>query len=69
MDPLASGGMADARSLVAAVALGNDGTNMGTRLMATKEAPIHDNVKQALVAASELDTRLIMRAFPKGLSQ
>jgi NADH:quinone reductase (non-electrogenic) len=60
---VASGGMADARSLVAALALGADGMNMGTRFMATKEAPIHDNVKQALVAASELDTRLIMRAL------
>ena len=58
---VASGGMADARSLVAALALGADGMNMGTRFMATKEAPIHENVKQALVAASELDTRLIMR--------
>ena len=53
--------MADARSLVAALALGAEGMNMGTRFMATKEAPIHDNVKQALVAASELDTRLVMR--------
>jgi nitronate monooxygenase len=60
---VASGGMADARSLVAALALGADGINMGTRFMATKEAPIHDNVKQALVAASELDTRLIMRGL------
>jgi nitronate monooxygenase len=58
---LASGGMADARSLVASLAMGADGMNMGTRFMATKEAPIHENVKQALVAASELDTRLIMR--------
>ena len=58
---LASGGMANGRSLVAALAMGADGMNMGTRFMATKEAPIHDNVKQALVAASELDTRLIMR--------
>jgi NAD(P)H-dependent flavin oxidoreductase YrpB (nitropropane dioxygenase family) len=58
---VASGGMADGRSLVAALSLGADGMNMGTRFMATKEAPIHDNVKQALVAASELDTRLIMR--------
>ncbi|MBS0522551.1 MAG: nitronate monooxygenase [Proteobacteria bacterium] len=58
---VASGGMADGRSLVAALALGAEGMNMGTRFMATKEAPIHDNVKQALVAASELDTRLIMR--------
>jgi len=54
MDPFASGGMADASSLVAAVALGTDGMNMGTRLMATEEAPIHDNVKQALVAASSI---------------
>src|SRR5690606_24489758 len=58
---VASGGMADGRSLLAALALGADGVNMGTRFMATKEAPIHDNVKQALVEASELDTRLIMR--------
>ena len=58
---VASGGMADARSLVAALALGAEGMNMGTRFMATKEAPIHQNVKQAIVAASELDTRLIMR--------
>ena len=58
---VASGGMADGRSLVAALALGADGMNMGTRFMATKEAPIHQNVKDALVKASELDTRLIMR--------
>ncbi|HLG49160.1 MAG TPA: nitronate monooxygenase family protein [Reyranella sp.] len=58
---VASGGMADGRSLVAALSLGAEGMNMGTRFMATQEAPIHDNVKQALVAASELDTRLIMR--------
>jgi nitronate monooxygenase len=58
---VASGGMADARSLVAALAMGAEGMNMGTRFIATKEAPVHDNVKQALVAASELDTRLIMR--------
>src|SRR3954451_10864727 len=60
---VASGGMADGRSLVAALALGADGINMGTRFIATREAPVHDNVKQALVAASELDTRLIMRAL------
>ena len=48
-------------SLVAALALGADGMNMGTRFIATKEAPVHQNVKQALVAATELDTRLIMR--------
>jgi nitronate monooxygenase len=58
---VASGGMADARSLVAALALGADGMNMGTRFIATQEAPVHRHVKEALVAASELDTRLIMR--------
>ena len=58
---VASGGMADGRSLVAALALGADGINMGTRFIATKEAPVHDNVKNAIVAASELDTRLVMR--------
>lgn len=58
---IASGGMADGRSLVAALALGADGINMGTRFLATQEAPIHRNVKDAIVAASELDTRLVMR--------
>ena len=58
---VASGGMADGRSLVAALALGAEGINMGTRFIATQEAPVHDNVKQAIVAASELDTRLVMR--------
>lgn len=58
---IASGGMADARSLVAALSLGAHGINMGTRFIATKEAPVHDNVKQAIVAANELDTRLVMR--------
>ncbi len=58
---VASGGMADARSLVAALAMGADGMNMGTRFIATQEAPVHERVKQAIVAASELDTRLIMR--------
>ncbi|MGR8919322.1 MAG: NAD(P)H-dependent flavin oxidoreductase [Gammaproteobacteria bacterium] len=58
---IASGGMADARSLVAALALGADGMNMGTRFIATREAPVHENVKQAILAATELDTRLIMR--------
>ena len=58
---VASGGMADGRSLVAALALGADGMNMGTRFIATREAPVHENVKQALVQASELDTRLVMR--------
>jgi len=60
---VASGGMADARSLVAALALGAAGMNMGTRFIATKEAPVHANVKQAILAASELDTRLIMRGL------
>ena len=58
---VASGGMADGRSLVAALAMGADGMNMGTRFIATREAPVHDNVKQAIVRASELDTRLVMR--------
>ncbi len=58
---VASGGMADGRSLVAAMALGAEGMNMGTRFIATQEAPVHERVKQALVAASELDTRLVMR--------
>lgn len=58
---VASGGMADARSLVAALALGAEGMNMGTRFIATVEAPVHDNVKAAILAASELDTRLVMR--------
>jgi NADH:quinone reductase (non-electrogenic) len=60
---VASGGMADGRSLVAALALGADGINMGTRFIATREAPVHERVKQALVAASELDTTLIMRSL------
>jgi len=60
---VASGGMADARSLVAALAMGAGGINMGTRFIATKEAPVHDNVKKAIVDASELDTRLVMRAL------
>ncbi len=58
---VASGGMADGRSLVAALSLGAECMNMGTRFIATKEAPVHENVKRALVAASELDTRLVMR--------
>ncbi|MDF0518709.1 nitronate monooxygenase family protein [Bradyrhizobium yuanmingense] len=60
---VASGGMADARSLVAALSMGAAGMNMGTRFVATKEAPVHDNVKQALVKATELDTVLVMRAL------
>jgi len=58
---IASGGMADGRSLVAALALGADGINMGTRFMATHEEPCHKNVKDALLEATELDTRLVMR--------
>jgi nitronate monooxygenase len=58
---VASGGMADGRSLVAALALGAEGMNMGTRFIATQEAPVHQNVKDAIVAATELDTRLVMR--------
>ena len=60
---VASGGQADARSLVASLAMGAEGINMGTRFIATKEAPVHENVKQAIVAASELDTRLVMRSL------
>src|SRR6266849_3483661 len=60
---VASGRTADARSLVAALALGAAGMNMGTRFIATKEAPVHENVKKALVAATELDTRRVMRAL------
>jgi nitronate monooxygenase len=58
---VASGGMADGRSLAAALCLGAEGINMGTRFIATQEAPVHENVKQAIVAATELDTRLVMR--------
>ncbi len=60
---IASGGFGDGRGLVAALALGADGVNMGTRFVATKEAPVHDGVKQALVRATERDTRLIMRTL------
>tara|TARA_B100001027_G_scaffold124487_1_gene85970 strand:- start:1071 stop:2042 length:972 start_codon:yes stop_codon:yes gene_type:complete len=60
---VASGGMADARSLVAAMALGAEGMNMGTRFIATEDAPVHENVKKAIVNATELDTRLIMRSL------
>ena len=58
---VSSGGQADARSLIASLAMGAEGMNMGTRFIATKEAPVHENVKQAILAASELDTRLVMR--------
>ncbi len=58
---VSSGGMADGRSLIASLAMGAQGMNMGTRFIATKEAPVHENVKRAIVEASELDTRLVMR--------
>lgn len=58
---VASGGMADGRSLVAALALGASGINMGTRFLATKDSKVHQNVKNAIVAAKETDTRLILR--------
>ena len=58
---IASGGFADGRGLIGCLGLGADGMNMGTRFVATQEAPVHDNVKQALVIHGERDTRLIMR--------
>jgi nitronate monooxygenase len=60
---LASGGFADGRGLVAALALGAEGINMGTRFCATKEAPIHDNFKQAIIAGDERATDLIFRSY------
>ncbi|MUL49470.1 nitronate monooxygenase [Mycobacterium sp. CBMA293] len=60
---IASGGFADGRGLVAALSLGAQGINMGTRFCATREAPIHENVKNAIVANTELDTNLIFRSF------
>ncbi|MDB9818673.1 nitronate monooxygenase family protein [Pelagibacterales bacterium] len=60
---VASGGMGNGQQLVAALALGADGINMGTRFIATKEAPVHQNVKDAILKASELDTKLIMRSL------
>lgn len=60
---LASGGFGDARGLVAALALGADGINMGTRFCATVEAPMHDNMKQALVEHDERGTDLIFRTY------
>ncbi len=58
---VASGGFADARGLVAALALGADGINMGSRMVATREAPVHDNVKRFMVQCTERDTVLILR--------
>ena len=60
---IASGGIGTGAAMAAALSLGAEGINMGTRFMVTKEAPIHDNVKQALVQASEVDTRLIFRTL------
>merc|ERR1712000_524695 len=58
---IASGGFADGQGLAAALALGAEGINMGTRFMCTVEAPIHVNIKQAIVDASEHDTELVLR--------
>jgi len=60
---LASGGIADGYQMAACLALGAQGINMGTRFMCTREAPIHDNIKQALVKAGERDTNLILRTM------
>lgn len=60
---LASGGFGDGRGLVAALALGADGINMGTRFCATREAPIHDKIKQAIVANDERATELLYRSY------
>jgi nitronate monooxygenase len=60
---VASGGIGTASQMVAALALGAEGINMGTRFIATKEAPVHQNVKDSIVAASELDTTLVMRGL------
>jgi nitronate monooxygenase len=60
---IASGGIADGAGLAAALALGASGVNMGTRFMATKEAPIHENVKRQIVTNSELDTLIVFREF------
>lgn len=60
---VACGGFGDGRGLVAALALGAEGMSMGTRFVATQECPLHDDIKQALVNASERDTRLLMRSL------
>ena len=60
---IACGGYSDARGLVAALAMGAEGISMGTRFLATQEAPVHENLKQKLVEGSELDTQLIFRKF------
>ena len=60
---VACGGFSDARGLVAALAMGAEGVSMGTRFLATQEAPVHENLKQELVASTELETQLILRKF------
>ncbi len=60
---LASGGIGNGAQMAACLALGADGINMGTRFLCTKEAPVHENMKKAIVAASELDTALIFRTL------
>ncbi len=60
---IASGGIADGRGMAAALALGAEGVNMGTRFVATREAPVHENIKNALVAAQHTDTRLMFRTL------
>lgn len=60
---IGGGGVSDGRGLRALLALGADGVIIGTRLLMTKECPIHENLKQALVNASELDTMLVMRSI------
>ncbi|KAI7577170.1 2-nitropropane dioxygenase [Hortaea werneckii] len=60
---IASGGFADGQGLAAALSLGAEGINMGTRFMCTVEAPIHDNIKQAIVNAQETDTELVLRRW------
>jgi len=58
---IASGGIADGRGVAAVLALGAQGANMGTRFMCTAESPIHHNIKEQIVAASERDTVHIFR--------
>ncbi|EQB02594.1 nitronate monooxygenase [Sphingobium quisquiliarum P25] len=60
---LAAGGMATGRSMAAALALGAEGVTMGTRFMLTRESPVHDGIKQALIQGTERDTTLIFRAL------
>jgi nitronate monooxygenase len=60
---IASGGFGDARGLVAALALGAEGINMGTRFMCTRESPVHDNIKRTIVENTEADTCLILRSL------